>query len=200
MLKHALATGALVMSLSLPATAADWKLDPAHSELNFTVKHMVISNVTGEFTDFTGEITGFDGKSLDGAQVTVTAKSASINTDNSQRDKHLRSADFFSVEEYPELKFVSTKVIPGKDGKFQLVGDLTMRGVTKPVTFDCEFNGTIDDSWGNTRAGFSADATVNRLDYGISWSKSLDSGGLVVSDDVRIHVGIEAVMAKPQEG
>ncbi|MDX9856970.1 MAG: YceI family protein [candidate division Zixibacteria bacterium] len=196
MLKHVLPAIVGTGVIAASAVAADWKLDVTHSEVGFTVRHMVVSKVNGQFTEFDGVITGFDGTTLEGGAVTFTAKSASINTDNVDRDKHLKSPDFFAVEEHPELKFVSTKVVPGEGNRFQLMGDLTIRGVTKPVTFDCEFNGVVTDPWGNTRAGFSATADINRQDFGVSWSKSLDAGGLVVSDNVQINIEIEAVQAK----
>ncbi len=196
MLKHVLPALVGTVVIAASAAAADWKLDASHSEVGFTVRHMVVSKVSGQFTEFDGVITGFDGTKLAGGAVTITAKSASINTDNADRDKHLKSPDFFAVEEHPELKFVSTEVVPGEGNRFQLVGDLTIRGVTKPVTFDCEFNGLVTDPWGNTRAAFSAAAEINRQDFGVSWSKSLDAGGLVVSDNVQINLEIQAVQAK----
>lgn len=196
MLKHAIGAAAIAVTLTASVQAADWKIDPVHSDLEFEVKHMVISTVGGRFTEFEGTVTNFDGKNLADASVTVTAKAASINTNNEKRDEHLKSSDFFAVEEHPELTFVSSKVIPGEGNKFQLVGDLTMRGVTREVTFDCTFNGAIEDGWGNTRAGFSAETTINRQDFGVSWSKSLDAGGLVVSNDVEISFNLQTIMAK----
>ncbi|HOD67749.1 MAG TPA: YceI family protein, partial [candidate division Zixibacteria bacterium] len=140
-----------------------------------------------------------DGKlELASAKVSMTAKAASINTDNDKRDEHLRSADFFDAATYPELTFVSKKVIPGEGDKFKLIGDLTIRGVTKEVTFDGTLNGVVTDFMGNTRAGFSAAATINRQDFGVSWSKLLDNGGLVAGDNVDIIIEIEAVLPKPE--
>jgi polyisoprenoid-binding protein YceI len=198
MLKHTFLTTALALGLATTTSAADWKIDGAHSQIGFTVRHMVVAKVSGKFTQFEGMVTGFDGKKFDGASVTVTAKSASINTANENRDNHLRSDDFFAVEEHPEVRFVSTKVVPRGENSFQLVGDLTMRGVTKPVTFDCELNGVIQDPRGNTRAGFSAEAEINRQDFGVSWSQTMDAGGLVVSDKVQIQIEFELVQV--QEG
>jgi polyisoprenoid-binding protein YceI len=124
-----------------------------------------------------------------------TVQSKSITTDNERRDGHLKSPDFFAVDSFPTLTFKSTKVIPGTGSDFKLVGDLTMRGVTKEVTFDCTFNGTIE-AMGGTRASFSAHTTINRQDFKVSWSKSLDGGGLVVSDNVDINIELEVAKAK----
>jgi polyisoprenoid-binding protein YceI len=120
---------------------------------------------------------------------------ASIDTDDKKRDDHLRGADFFDVEKFPAMTFKSKKVIPGEDGKFQLLGDLTIKGITKEVTFDVEFNGAIKDPWGGTRAGFSAGTSINRQDFGISWNKALDTGGLMVGNTVNITMEVELVKA-----
>ncbi|MBD3403528.1 hypothetical protein GF420_11580 [candidate division GN15 bacterium] len=200
MLKRTCALLVLVAMLSVPALAADWNVDKAHSEMEFAVSHMVISTVRGQFNDFSGTISGFDGEQLKGASVTVTAQTASIDTDNADRDQHLRSADFFAAEEYPTLKFESREVIPGEGNSFQLVGDLTIRGVTKEVTFDGTYKGTVDDPWGNTRAAFSAETEINRKDYNIDWNKTLDAGGLVVGDNVTIELQIQAIKQQPDQG
>ena len=173
------------------AQADTWKVDPAHSSLNFTVRHMVISTVHGQFTSFSGEA-NWDGKDLSAGSITVTADTKSISTDNQKRDDHLRSSDFFAADSFPAITFKSTKVTPAKDGKFTITGDLTIRGVTKPVTFDAEFSGVVD-AFGSQRAGFSAEATINRQDFGVSWSKALDSGGLVAGNDVKMTIEMELV-------
>jgi polyisoprenoid-binding protein YceI len=126
----------------------------------------------------------------------LTVQIASIDTDNENRDKHLRSPDFFDAAKFPTMTFKTSKVVKGEGNKFQLVGDLTIKDVTKQVTFDCEFHGTVVDPQGGTRAGFSAEATINRQDFNIKWSNVLETGGLVVSDDVTIDLEIEAVKAK----
>lgn len=150
------------------------------------------SKVAGKFDEFSGTI-NFDGKDFAAASVTVTINPASINTGNAQRDKHLKSPDFFAADSLSNMGFKSKKIVPGKDNAFQIVGDLTMRGVTKEVTLDATFNGTIKGMQGDTRAGFSATATINRQDWGVSWSKALDTGGLVVSNDVNLILEIEAI-------
>jgi len=184
---------ALVAALAVPSlSAATWEIDRAHSSVGFTVKHMVISKVAGTFDDFSGTI-NFDGKDFATASVDVSIKAASVNTGVAQRDAHLRTPDFFAADSLPLITFKSTKVVPGKGSAFQIVGNLTMRGVTKEVVLDAVFNGTVKGMQGDTRAGFSATTRINRQDWGISWSKALDAGGLVVSNDVDINLEIEAV-------
>jgi polyisoprenoid-binding protein YceI len=183
----------VAIAIAVPSlSAATWEIDKAHSSVGFTVKHMVITNVNGKFDDFSGTI-NFDGKDFAAATVVVSINPATINTGNAFRDKHLKSPDFFAADSLPQMGFKSKKVIPGKDNTFQVVGDLTMRGVTKEVTLDATFNGTVKGPQGDTRVGFSATTTVNRQDWGISWSKTLDSGGLVASNDVKIALEVEAI-------
>jgi polyisoprenoid-binding protein YceI len=191
-IKNLTATIAAAALVVPSLSAATWEIDKVHSRAGFTVKHMVISNVEGKFDDFSGTI-NFDGKDFAAATVVVSINPASINTGNTTRDKHLKSPDFFAADSLPQMGFKSTKVIPGKDNTFQIVGDLTMRGVTKEVTLDAVFNGTVKGMQGDTRAGFSATTTINRQDWGVSWSKTLDSGGLVASNDVKITLEVEAV-------
>jgi polyisoprenoid-binding protein YceI len=183
----------VAIAIAVPSlSAATWEIDKAHSSVGFTVKHMVISNVNGKFGDFSGTI-NFDGKDFAAATVDVSIIPASINTGNVNRDKDLKSPNFFAADSLPQMGFKSKKVIAGKDGAFQVVGDLTMRGVTKEVTLDAVFNGTVKGMQGETRAGFSATTTINRQDWGVSWNKALDAGGVVVSNDVNIVLEVEAV-------
>jgi len=187
----------IVISVALIAGAAQadtWKVDPAHSSLNFAVKHMVIATVHGKFTSFSGEAS-WDGKDLSTGSITVTADTKSISTDNQKRDDHLRSSDFFAADSFPTISFRSTNVTAAKDGKFSITGDLTLRGVTKPVTFEAEFSGLVE-AWGGIHAGFSAEATINRQDFGVSWSKTLDAGGLVAGNDVKLSIDMELVKAE----
>jgi polyisoprenoid-binding protein YceI len=191
MFKHMLLGVAALMLLAGSIQAQLWRVDPAHSSVNFQVTHMVISKVNGKFNDFTSTIT-FDGKDVSTGIAKLTVKTASIDTGNEQRDTHLKSPDFFDAEKYPDMSFKSTKVIKGEGQKFQLIGTLTMRGVTKEVTFNCEFTGTVDVQ--NTmKAGFSATTRINRQDFNISWSKSIDNGGLIVSNDVDITLNLEFI-------
>ncbi len=171
--------------------ADTWEIDKAHSNVGFQVTHMVISKVKGQFNSFSGTF-NFDGKDFSTASVDVVIDPKSIDTGNERRDGHLKSPDFFAADSLPEMRFKSTKITSLGENKFQLIGDLTMRGVTKPVTMTGEFRGTIAAMGGTTKAGFSANGKINRHDWGVSWSKSLDAGGLVVSDDVDILIEVEA--------
>lgn len=179
------------------ALAADYTVDPSHSNVGFTVKHLT-SKVSGAFTAFDGSFT-FDEKKPDASKVNFTIQAKSIDTNNDDRDKHLRSDDFFAVDKNPTLTFVSKEIkVTGKN-KYDVKGDLTMRGVTKPVTFKTEYMGAVKDPWGNDKAGFVAAAEVNRKDFGIVWNKALDKGGFVLGDTVTIGVQIEAGQKKAEE-
>ena len=185
----------LLLAFAGLAKAETWNIDLPHSSVGFSVRHMVVTKTHGKFNDFTGLI-NFDGKNPEKGSVELTVQIASIDTDNKKRDDHLRSADFFDVEKFPTMTFKSKKVIKGEGNKFKLIGDLTIKGITKEITFDCEFNGIVSDPMGNTRAGFSAHAKINRQDFKITWSKSLDAGGLVVGNQVTINLEIEVIKAK----
>jgi polyisoprenoid-binding protein YceI len=189
MFKHMLLGVAALMLLAGATQAEQWQADPAHSSVNFQVTHLVISKVNGKFNDFSSTLT-FDGKDVSTGSVEMTVKTASIETGNDQRDTHLKSPDFFDAVKYPDMTFKSKKVIKGEGQKFQIIGDLTMRGVTKEITFNCEFFGSAE-MMGTMKAGFSAATRINRQDFGVSWSKTLDSGGLVVSNDVDITINLE---------
>ncbi len=186
-----LATAGLASAAPKPFT-----IDPAHSEVGFNIRHF-FSKVHGRFEKYDGLIQ-FDDKDLAASSVDVTIADSSINTQNSRRDNHLRSSDFFDAAKFPSLAFKSTKVVPGKDAShFQIQGDLTMHGVTKPVTLDVEYLGMAPLSMGGramgTHAGFSASVTVDRKDYGILWNKTLDNGSLMLGDDVEIVLNIDAI-------
>jgi polyisoprenoid-binding protein YceI len=170
-----------------------WKLDPAHSEVSFKVKHMMITNVTGLLTDYNVEAES-EGDDFSNPRVSFTAKLNSINTGNEQRDTHLRSADFFDAEKNPELKFKSNSYKQNGDG-YKLQGDLTIKGITKPVSLDVEFGGIGKDPWGNTKAGFSVTGKLNRKDFGLNWNAALETGGVLVSDEVKIAAEIQLVKA-----
>jgi polyisoprenoid-binding protein YceI len=172
------------------AAAAEWTIDKAHSNVGFEVKHMMFTTVPGKFTDYTGTI-NLDPKDLSTTSVNFTVQAASITTSNEQRDTHLKSPDFFDVATYPVITFQSKKANAMGPGMIELVGDLTMRGVTKEVTFMVEgFNNPIE-FMGSTKIGGSATATINRQDFGVSWNKALDSGGVVVGDEVKIIIELE---------
>ena len=188
--------------LGAPAFAIDWSTDKAHSSVNFEVSHLVISTVTGAFTDFEGKVSNFDGKDLTNASVEFTVQTTSVNTQNENRDKHLRSEDFFDVAKFPTMTFKSKKVIPGEGKKFQIVGDLTIKETTKEVTFDCVFNGAIQNPFskdGGMKAGFSAKTTINRQDYKVTWNRALDGGGFVAGDDIDIIIQLELNQVMPEK-
>lgn len=169
-----------------------WSLDPAHSSVGFSVRHMMVSNVRGEFTQFSVSVTTM-GDKPETAQVEVSIQAASIDTRIADRDKHLRSADFLDVEKFATITFVSKKVEPVGNGKFRVTGDLTIKGVTKPVVLEAEVSPVMKDPWGNLRVGVHATTTINRKDFGVSWHKVLDTGEVVVGDDVRVILDVELV-------
>ncbi|HXB94769.1 MAG TPA: YceI family protein [Puia sp.] len=170
-----------------------WVLDPSHSEVEFKVKHMMISNVSGDFEKFDATVET-EGEDFMTAKVSFTADIDSISTGSEQRDTHLKSADFFDAAKFPQLKFVATKYENvDNDGSYEVYGELTIHGVTKPVRLDVEFGGVIKDPWGNTRAGITVSGKINRKDFGLSWHGVTETGSLIVSDEVRVHVGLEFV-------
>lgn len=189
----------LVLALTLIGTsvsAETWNVDVVHSSVSFSVKHLVISTVTGKFNKFSGVI-DWDGKSPVAGGVEFSIEMASVDTDNEKRDGHLTSPDFFDAEKFPTLTFKSTKVIPGEDGNFKLVGDMTMKEITKSVTFDAHFNGAMD-FMGTTKAGFSVTGEIDRQDFGVTWSQTLDGGGLMLSDVVKINLELEVSKFVPE--
>jgi polyisoprenoid-binding protein YceI len=172
-----------------------WILDPAHSEVEFKIKHLMISTVTGKFTKFDATVET-EGEDFMTAKVTFTADVDSINTGNEQRDGHLKTADFFEPAKYPQLKFVPTKYENvDNDGSYEIYGDLTIHGVTKNVKLDAEFGGVIKDPWGSTRAGITISGKINRKEFGLTFHAVTETGSVVLSDEVRIHVGLEFVKA-----
>jgi len=192
---------ALFVSLvaAAPSLAApvSYDIDPVHSRVEFTIRH-IVSKVTGNFGDFKGTIT-YDPAAPASSSTTVEIVATSIDTNNDRRDNHLRSADFFDVAKFPALTFKSTKVVPGGEGKFKVEGTLTMHGVTKPIVLDASFLGAGPGMDGSPHAGFEASAKVDRKDYGIIWNKALDQGGTLLGDDVSINLEIEAVAAAKPE-
>jgi polyisoprenoid-binding protein YceI len=169
-----------------------WILDPTHSELGFKIKHLMITNVSGYFSDFTGEVET-DGDSFGSAQIKLKVKAASINTNNLQRDEHLRNSDFFEVENYPEMLFESTGVEKIDDDNFKLSGNLTLKGITKPVQLNVEYSGTTKDPWGNEKAGFIVTGKIKRSEWGVNFNATLETGGVVLSDEVKIHSELQLV-------
>jgi len=176
-------------AIGFASAQTDWKLDKVHSSITFTVKHMVISNVTGSFKDFA--ITMKSAKDdFSDATVQSIIKVGSLSTDNDMRDKHLKSDDFFNAEKYPEINFKSTSFEKLSDTKYKITGDLTIRDVTKNVTFDAVLNGTLKTNRGVLSA-WKATTTINRFDYSLKWNKTIESGGLIVGQDVTITLNLE---------
>jgi len=165
-----------------------WVLDPTHSEVHFKVKHLMITNVTGSFNVLNATVNA--NENFSHAKVNFTADINSVHTGNEQRDGHLRGVDFFDAEKFPALTFESTGY-NAKEGKIN--GDLTIKGVSKPVSFEVEFNGTNKDPWGNEKAGFSLSGKINRTDWGLTWNAPIEAGGVLVSEDVKINAEVQFV-------
>ncbi len=187
---------ALALIIGQNAFATVYEVDPVHSRVGFSVKHLMIATVPGNFKEFEGKF-DFDEKKGEVKDGVFTVKAASINTDNAKRDEHLRSADFFDVEKYPTITITNTKLKKAGKNKYKWTGDLNMHGVTKPVTFDLEHKGNVKGMMGESRAGFVATTKINRKDFGLNWNKALEAGGVAVSDEVQITLDISAVEAKP---
>jgi len=173
------------------ATTTNWVIDPHHSEIQFKVKHMVITTVTGSFKEFNGAAQAAD--DFHNAQISFEANVDSVTTNNEQRDGHLKGPDFFETEKFPKLSFASTKFTKNDDGTFDLVGDLTIKGVTKSVKLDVEYMGSDKDPWGNTKAGFELKGRINRKDFGLTWNALTEAGGALVSEEVRLEANIQLV-------
>ena len=173
-------------------SAGTWSVDPSHSAVSFVARHLMVSKVRGNFASFAGAIT-IDENPV-ASKVEATVDVASITTGDEGRDGHLQSADFFEVEQHPTWSFVSTSIVP-KGDDYLLHGDLTIKGVTKPVTFDLEFEGVATDPWGNTKAGFSAETEISRKEFGLEWNVALETGGVLVGDKVKIQLDIQALKA-----
>ena len=171
--------------------AGTWTLDTAHSSVGFTVRHMMVSKVRGRFGDFSADIVTAENP-LE-STLAATVQMASIDTGDEGRDGHLRTNDFFDIEEHPTMTFTSTK-ITGSGTDYEVTGDLTIQGVTKPVTFDLEYGGVGKDPWGNTRAGFTLTGTINRKDFNMAYNAVLETGGIMVGEKVSIELDIEATL------
>lgn len=180
---------------ALPAVADTYDIDTAHSSVAFEVRHLAISKTRGTFTDFTGTF-DFTAGDPAGWSCEATIQAASINTGNEDRDEHLRSPDFLETEKFPTLTFVSKAVEMAGETEGILRGELTMHGVTRVVEFDLEYLGAVTDPWGNEKAGFTATTKINRKDFGLTWSKTLETGGLVVGDEVKITLDVEGAKRK----
>ena len=190
-----IALAALIISAGAMAQINTWKIDNSHSNVKFTVTHLVVSDVDGAFKDYTGTIQSAKPDFSD-AKIDFTININSIDTDNDNRDKHLKSDDFFNAEKFPQIIFkgISFKKVSGN--KYILEGDLTIRDITKRVKFDVTYGGTIKDPWGNTKAGFKAAGSVNRFDYNLKWDTITEAGGAVVGKEVKINLNLEFAQQK----
>ena len=179
-------------------TSSKWNIDTAHSGVNFSVRHMVVSKVRGRFTKYSGEV-ALDEEDLTRSVVRATIDAASIDTGTAQRDNHLRSADFFDVEKFPELRFRSTRVEDVGGGRLRVIGELTIRDTTREVALDAESAGRGVDPWGNQRIGFVAKTSIDRKDFGLAWNQLLEAGGVLVGDRVDIELDVQAVHAAARD-
>jgi polyisoprenoid-binding protein YceI len=191
--------GSILTTTALAASslAAQWTIDPAHSSASFAVKHMMVSTVHGSFTGLKG-LVDYDPANMAASKATLTIDAGTVDTRNENRDKDVKGPNFLDVAKFPAITFVSKRIVPVSAGKFQLVGDMTMHGVTKEVTFDVEGPALpVKDARGNMHSGATATTKLNRKDFGLVWNKTLDNGGAMVGDDVDVTVEVELVQAKP---
>lgn len=189
------AVAAVSMAVAAPAFAEKWDIDPSHSQASFTARHMMIANVDGTFKGVKGTV-NLDPKDITKSTVEASVDARTVNTNDEKRDAHLKSEEFFATEKFPNLTFKSTKVAKAGKNKLKVTGDLTMRGVTKPVTFDVETTDTAVDPWGNTRMGVQATTKVDRTQWGINWNQTLDKGGVLVGNEVKLTLNAELIKAK----
>ncbi len=178
------------------SVAATYEIDPAHSDVAFRIRHLV-AYTTGRFNEFRGEIT-FDASHIEASRVEVEIQASSIDTKHADRDQHLRSADFFDVEQFPILTFVSNQVTPTDGARGTVTGEFTMLGVTREIVLQYEFLGEVEDSWGNIKAGFTLSGELDRTHYGMIWNKALDQGGFILGKTVSITIEIEAQKVVPE--
>lgn len=172
-----------------------WKVDPAHSNVEFTVSHLVISDVTGRFKEFDGTLTHTKPDFSD-AKIEAVIQVKSVDTDNEKRDQHLLTPDFFNVEKFPTIKFVSTSIKKESENNYKINGNLTINGITKPVTLDAKYRGETKDPWGNVKSAFKATTSIDRFDFDVKWNAPLGSGGLVVGKTVDINLNIQLIKQK----
>lgn len=180
------------LGLSTASMAVELEVDQAHSAVRFQITHLMISKVDGRFAEFSGKVHNAENGNLRNAKIDFTVNVASIDTANDDRDKHLRSDDFFNVEEHPKASFTSTRVRTRGNNRYQLTGDLTIHGVTKEVSFNVSYLGTNVDPWGNTKHGYEATTNLSRKDFGLTWNQALETGGVLVGDKVELTLVIQA--------
>jgi polyisoprenoid-binding protein YceI len=178
--------------------AERWNIDPAHSNVEFSVRHLMISTVKGRFSDVSGSVIA-DESDLSGVKIDVTIKAASIDTRQPDRDAHLRSADFFDVEKYPDIVFKGSHIKGDHMSEFELHGSLTMHGVTKPIVLEVNAEGRGKDPWGGERLGYSAKGKIDRREFGLNWNQALETGGIAVGHEVKVSIDLELVKAQAQQ-
>ncbi|UUF16277.1 MULTISPECIES: YceI family protein [Flavobacterium] len=169
-----------------------WSIDPTHSEIGFKVKHMMFTNVSGKFGTYDATITT-DGDNFENAQIEFSADIASVDTANADRDGHLRSGDFFDAENHPKLTFKASSFKKINEGSYEITGDLSIKGVSKSVTFPVEYSGILTDPWGNTKVGLSIEGKINRKDWGLNWNSALETGGVLVGEEVKLNIELQFV-------
>lgn len=196
MKKHILTLALLLTATFAYAQKSTWTIDPAHTKISFAVDYMVLTEVTGGFNDFSGTLEQ-SGSDFANSRVAVSIKTASVNTGNEKRDSHLRTKDFFNAEKNPTITFVSKKFEKASGNKYRIIGDLTMNGVTKPVTLDATHTGQQKDPWGNIRQGFKAATSIDRTDFGLTYNSLLETGGLVIGKEVNVTLNVQ--FTKPQD-
>jgi len=186
------------LGLTLSASAAEpvWVSDPAHSQVMFSVSHLVIAEVTGKFKEFDVTLLQTSPTDFTGSTLSATIKTASVDTENEQRDNHLRSDDFFNAEKFPVITFKSRSVDKAGSDTYKISGDLTIRDITRPVVLEAKYAGQVKDPWGNLKLGFKATTSVNRFDFGLKWDKAIETGGLVAGDVVDITLNMELAQRK----
>ncbi|MFH8613602.1 YceI family protein [Streptomyces sp. NPDC017979] len=177
---------------ALAALSGDYTIDPAHSSIGFTVRHAMVTNVRGAFDEYDGKLS-LNGADPAASAASIDVKIASIDTANEDRDNHLRSPDFFDAEKFPTMTFRSTRAEEAGGGTYRIIGDLTIKDVTRPLTIDLEFNGSAKDAFGNERVGFEGGATILRSDWGLTWNAAVETGGVMVSDKVKLNFDISAI-------
>jgi polyisoprenoid-binding protein YceI len=191
-MKIVLKTALIASILCGSAFATEFGLDNSHSSVNFSVKHLMVSNVKGKFKNFDGNFT-YDEKTNKITRLEGAVETATVDTDIQKRDDHLRSADFFDAVKYPKMNFVMTKYTAQKNNKAKIAGNLTIKGITKPVIFTAEVSKPVQDPWGGTRIGMELSTKVNRKDFGLNWNKALEAGGFVVGDEIKVDVELEGI-------
>src|SRR5882757_6166580 len=175
-------------------TKTNWAIDPMHSHIGFKVKHLMFTNVRGSFTEYNASIST-DGNDFTTAEINVSINAASISTNDSKRDEHLRSADFFDVEKIKEINFLGERFEKTNSGDYILYGDLTMKGIIKPIKLDVEFGGIVKDPWGNEKAVINLQGKINRKDWGLNWNAALETGGVLVGEDITFDIEVQLAKA-----